>query len=57
MTEQPVWTETDSHDFLDRAEIAVSAREEQSRAPIGLNPAERALFSLVNGRMTAGSAV
>ncbi len=42
MTEQPVWTETDSRDFLDLAEIAVPAREEQTRALLDLIPAEPA---------------
>ena len=41
MTEQPVWTETDSCDFLDLAEIAVPAREEQTRALIELIPADQ----------------
>src|SRR5438093_10465476 len=40
MTEQPVWTETDSRDFLDLAEIAVPARAEQTRALLDLIPAE-----------------
>jgi tRNA (cmo5U34)-methyltransferase len=40
MTEQPVWTETDSSDFLDLAEIAVPARAEQTRALLDLIPAE-----------------
>src|SRR5438132_12478957 len=39
MTEQPVWTETDSRDFLDLAEIAVPARAEQTRALLDLIPA------------------
>src|SRR6266545_1967019 len=41
MTEQPVWTETDSRDFLDLAEIAVPARAEQTRVLLDLIPAER----------------
>jgi tRNA (cmo5U34)-methyltransferase len=40
MTEQPVWTETDSRDFLDLAEIAVPARAEQTRALLNLIPAQ-----------------
>src|SRR2546427_12747396 len=39
MTEQPVWTETDSRDFLDLAEIAVPARAEPTRAVLDLIPA------------------
>jgi len=35
-----VWTETDSRDFLDLAEIAVPAREEQTQALLALIPAE-----------------
>lgn len=34
------WTEKDSHDFLDLAEVAVPAREEQTRALLDLIPAE-----------------
>jgi len=47
MTEQPVWTETDSRDFLDLAEIAVPARNEQSRLLLHLIPPRRAGFSLM----------
>lgn len=44
-----VWTETDSRDFLDLAEIAVPAREEQTEALLALVPAERDdAFSLVD---------
>jgi len=32
MTEQPVWSETDSRGFQDPAEIAATAHEEQTRA-------------------------
>ena len=35
-----VWTETDSRDFIDLAEIAVPAREEQTEALLALVPAE-----------------
>jgi hypothetical protein len=40
MQEQPVWTETDSRDFLDLTEIAVPARDEQTRALLDLIPAD-----------------
>jgi len=41
MKDRPdVWTETDSRDFLDLAEIAVPAREEQTQALLALIPAE-----------------
>jgi trans-aconitate methyltransferase len=36
-----VWTERDSRDFLDLAEIAVPARQEQTQALLDLIPAER----------------
>jgi trans-aconitate methyltransferase len=35
------WTEADSRDFMDLAEIAVPAREEQTQALLDLIPAER----------------
>jgi tRNA (cmo5U34)-methyltransferase len=35
------WTETDSRDFIDLAEIAVPARDEQSETLLALVPAER----------------
>jgi len=58
MTEQPVWTETDSRDFLHRAEIAVPAREEETRALLDLISSERAGSSLVKSCwMQAGHAV
>ncbi len=42
MKDRPdVWTETDSRDFLDLAEVAVPAREEQTQALLALIPAER----------------
>ena len=44
-----VWTETDSRDFLDLAETAVPAREEQTEALLALIPAERnETFALVD---------
>jgi tRNA (cmo5U34)-methyltransferase len=43
------WTETDSRDFVDLAEIAVPAREEQTEALLALIPAERNdTFALVD---------
>ena len=58
MTEQPVWTETDSRDFLDLAEIAVPARAEQRRVLLDLISSERAGSSLVKSCwMQAGHAV
>jgi tRNA (cmo5U34)-methyltransferase len=50
MSHRPdVWTETNSRDFLDLAEIAVPAREEQTEALLALIPAERnETFALVD---------
>jgi tRNA (cmo5U34)-methyltransferase len=43
------WTETDSRDFIDLAEIAVPARDEQTETLLALVPAEREhAFALVD---------
>jgi hypothetical protein len=52
MTEQPVWSETDSRGFLNLAEIAVTAREERTRALLDLIAAELHLIRCI---VTGGS--
>ena len=58
MTEQPVWSETDSRGFQDPAEIAATAREKQMHARHGvITCAQAGCVTVSRRRLRAGYAI